>query len=109
MGAGMDRRSVHRYVAHTAWVAGISRPNGPHALRRTVGLNQGIPLRDIQHLLRHTCPEPSRRPQGQHRCSAESLPSAARRRPIDFAVSRRTAADMESHTGRLPLQETSCR
>ena len=55
-GAGMDRRSVHRYVARTAQVARISRPIGPHALRRTVGtvgLNQGIPLRDIQRLLRH--------------------------------------------------------
>jgi integrase/recombinase XerD len=42
-GAGMDRRSVHRYVAHTARVAGITRPIGPHALRRTVatvGLNR---------------------------------------------------------------------
>jgi len=59
-GAAMDRRSVHRYVAHTARVAGIGRPIGPHALRRTVGtvgLNQGIPLRDIQRLLRHTHPE----------------------------------------------------
>jgi hypothetical protein len=44
----MDRRSVHRYVASTARVAGIRRPIGPHALRRTVGivgLNRGIPLR----------------------------------------------------------------
>jgi integrase/recombinase XerD len=59
-GAGMDRRSVHRYVARTARVAGIARPIGPHALRRTVGtvgLNQGIPLRDIQRLLRHARPE----------------------------------------------------
>lgn len=42
-GAGMDRRSVHRYVAAIARAAGISRPIGPHALRRTVGpvgLNQ---------------------------------------------------------------------
>jgi integrase/recombinase XerD len=59
-GAGMDRRSVHRYVALTAQVAGITRTIGPHALRRTVGtvgLNQGIPLRDIQRLLRHPRPE----------------------------------------------------
>jgi integrase/recombinase XerC/integrase/recombinase XerD len=59
-GAGMDRLSVHRYVARTARVAGISRPIGPHALRRTVGtvgLNQGIPLRDVQRLLRHARPE----------------------------------------------------
>jgi integrase/recombinase XerC/integrase/recombinase XerD len=59
-GAGMDRRSVHRYVAATARAAGISRPIGPHALRRTVGtvgLNQGIPLRDIPRLLRHARPE----------------------------------------------------
>ena len=59
-GGGMDRRSVHRYVARTARVAGISRPIGPHALRctvGTVGLNQGIPLRDIQRLLRHARPE----------------------------------------------------
>jgi integrase len=56
----MDRRSVHRYVAQTARIARIGRPIGPHALRRTVGtvgLNQGIPLRDIQRLLRHTRPE----------------------------------------------------
>ncbi|WP_157937025.1 tyrosine-type recombinase/integrase [Geodermatophilus chilensis] len=36
------------------------RPIGPHALRRTVGtvgLNQGIPLRDVQRLLRHVRPE----------------------------------------------------
>lgn len=59
-GAGMDRRSVHRYVAATARAAGITRPIGPHALRRTVGtvgLNQGIPLRDVQRLLRHARPE----------------------------------------------------
>jgi len=46
--------------ARTAQAAGISRPIGPHALRRTVGrvgLNQGIPLRDIQRLLRHARPE----------------------------------------------------
>jgi integrase/recombinase XerC/integrase/recombinase XerD len=59
-GAGMDGRSVHRYVAATARAAGIARPIGPHALRRTVGtvgLNQGIPLRDVQRLLRHARPE----------------------------------------------------
>jgi integrase/recombinase XerD len=59
-GAAMDRRSVHRYVARTARAAGIARPIGPHALRRTVGtvgLHQGIPLRDIQRLLRHARPE----------------------------------------------------
>ena len=59
-GAGMDRRTVHRYVATTARAAGITRPIGPHALRRTVGtvgLNQGIPLRDVQRLLRHARPE----------------------------------------------------
>jgi integrase/recombinase XerC/integrase/recombinase XerD len=33
-GAGMERRSVHRYVAGTARAAGITRPIGPHALRR---------------------------------------------------------------------------
>jgi len=59
-GAGLDRRAVHRYVSATARAAGTGRPIGPHALRRTVGtvgLNQGIPLRDIQHLLRHSRPE----------------------------------------------------
>ncbi|MGY1786083.1 tyrosine-type recombinase/integrase [Geodermatophilus sp. SYSU D00698] len=58
-GAGMDRRTVYRYVAATAKAAGISRSIGPHALRRTVGtvgLNQGIPLRDVQRLLRHARP-----------------------------------------------------
>src|SRR3954469_10565417 len=56
----MDRRSVQRYVAPTARAAGISRPIGPHALRctvGTVGLSQGITLRDIQRLLRHARPE----------------------------------------------------
>jgi len=59
-GAGMERRAVHRYVAATARTAGIARPIGPHALRRTVGtvgLNQGIPLRDIQRLLPNARPE----------------------------------------------------
>src|SRR4051794_24984410 len=59
-GAGMDRRSGDRYVARTAPGAGVRRSIGPHALRRTVGtvgLNQGIPLRDIQPLLRHARPE----------------------------------------------------
>jgi integrase/recombinase XerD len=59
-GAGMERRSVHRHVARTARAAGIRRPIGPHALRRTVGtvgLNQGIPLHDVQRLLRHARPE----------------------------------------------------
>jgi integrase/recombinase XerD len=59
-GAALDRRAVYRYVNATARGAGIARPIGPHALRRTVGtvgLNQGIPLRDIQHLLRHSRPE----------------------------------------------------
>ena len=58
-GAGPDRRVVHRFVCATARAAGIGRPIGPHALRRTVGtagLNQGIPLRDIWHLLRHSRP-----------------------------------------------------
>lgn len=55
-GAGMDRRSVFRAVRRTAKAAGITRPISPHALRRTVGtvaLNQGIPLRDVQRMLRH--------------------------------------------------------
>jgi integrase/recombinase XerD len=59
-GTGLDRRAVHRYVCATARGAGISRPIGPHALLRRVGtggLNQGVPLRDIQHLLRHSRPE----------------------------------------------------
>jgi integrase/recombinase XerD len=59
-GAALDRRAVRRYVNATARAAGIARPIGPHALRRTVGtvgLNQGIPLRDVQHLLRHSRPE----------------------------------------------------
>lgn len=55
-GAAMTRNSVYRYVRRTAAAAGISRPISPHALRRTVGtaaLNTGIPLRDVQRLLRH--------------------------------------------------------
>jgi len=56
----MYRRSVHRYVARTARAAGIAPPIGPHALQRTVGtvgVNQGILLRDVQRLLRHARPE----------------------------------------------------
>ncbi|TKJ31218.1 tyrosine-type recombinase/integrase [Blastococcus sp. CCUG 61487] len=59
-GTAMDRRAVHRYVARTAAAAGITRPISPHALRRTVGtvgLAQGIPLRDVQRLLRHAKPQ----------------------------------------------------
>ena len=41
-GAGMDRRLVHRYVARTAQAAAISRPIGPHAPRRTVGLSRAF-------------------------------------------------------------------
>jgi integrase/recombinase XerC/integrase/recombinase XerD len=55
-GAGMDRRAVHRYVARTAKAAGISRPISPHALLRSVAtaaLDHGIPLRDVQRMLRH--------------------------------------------------------
>lgn len=55
-GNGMSRRDVFRYVRTTAKAAGISRPISPHALRRTVattGLNQGVPLRDVQNLMRH--------------------------------------------------------
>jgi hypothetical protein len=60
-GAGMDRRTVHRYVAATAKAAGITRPIGPHALRRTVGtvgLNQGIPLRDVSDCYATPAPRP---------------------------------------------------
>jgi integrase/recombinase XerD len=59
-GTPMTRTTVYRYVARTAQAAGIVRPISPHALRRTVGtvgLNQGIPLRDVQRLLRHSRPE----------------------------------------------------
>src|SRR3954451_18631343 len=72
-GAGMDRRSVHRDVARTAQIAGISRPIGPHARRRTVGtvgLNQGIPLRDIQRLVGHARPETT---LGSHDITGEAL------------------------------------
>ena len=51
---------MNRYVAATARAAGISRIIGPYALRPTVGtvgLNQDIPLRDVQRLLRHAQPE----------------------------------------------------
>jgi integrase/recombinase XerD len=57
-GAGMDSRSVHRYVAATARAVG------------TVGLNQGIPLRDVQRLLRHARPETT---LGSYDVSGEAL------------------------------------
>ena len=55
-GRGMDRRDVYRTVVRTAHAAGITRPLSPHALRRTagtVGITQGIPIREVQRLLRH--------------------------------------------------------
>src|SRR4051794_17433839 len=60
-GAGMDRRSVHRYVARTAQAAGIARPIGPHALRRTVG-TVGQPRHSAA---RHPAPA-ALRPPGDH-------------------------------------------
>jgi len=72
-GAGMERRAVHRYVAATARAAGIARAIGPDALRRTVGtvgLNQGIPLRDIQRLVGHARPETT---QGSYDITGEAL------------------------------------
>lgn len=56
-GRGMDRRDVFRFVRRTARAAGITRPISPHALRRTagtVGITQGIPIREVQRLLRHS-------------------------------------------------------
>ena len=50
---------MHRYVAAPPEQRD-HRPISPHAPRRTVGtvgLNQGIPLRDVQRLLRHARPE----------------------------------------------------
>jgi integrase/recombinase XerD len=76
-GAGMDRRSVHRYVARTARVAGITRPVGPHALRRTVGtvgLNQGIPSRCVTSS--GCCATPARRPPWPATTSAPTPSSA---------------------------------
>src|SRR3954447_23504826 len=61
-GAGMDRRSVHRYVVRSAQVAGIRRPIGPHALRRTVGTAGAQPGHPAA---RHPAPAPQR-PPGDH-------------------------------------------
>lgn len=63
-GTEMDRRDVYRYVVRTAKAAGINHKVSPHSLRRTTGtvaLNQGIPLRDVQRLLRHAKPESTMR------------------------------------------------
>ncbi len=85
-GAGMDRRSVHRYVAATARAAGITRSIGPHALRRTVGtvgLNQGIPLRDVQRLLRHARPETT---LGSYDITGEALERHASHQVAGFSL-----------------------
>lgn len=55
-GTAMDRRAVYRYVRRIARAAGITRRLGPHALRRTAGtvaIASGLPLREVQRLLRH--------------------------------------------------------
>ncbi|HVM14451.1 MAG TPA: tyrosine-type recombinase/integrase [Egibacteraceae bacterium] len=44
-------------VRRLARAAGITQPVTPHALRRsyiTIGLLQGVPLRDMQRAARHT-------------------------------------------------------
>jgi integrase/recombinase XerC/integrase/recombinase XerD len=55
----MDRAGASRALTRVARAAGITRPIGPHRLRRTfctTGLVAGIGIRDMQYAMRHADP-----------------------------------------------------
>ena len=58
-GRRLDRPAAARMVARLAHRAGIAHPISPHGLRRTFctsGLIAGVPIRDMQHAMRHSDP-----------------------------------------------------
>jgi site-specific recombinase XerD len=58
-GRRLDRPAAARMVARLAHRAGITHPISPHGLRRTFctsGLIAGVPIRDMQHAMRHSDP-----------------------------------------------------
>jgi integrase/recombinase XerD len=58
-GRRLDRRGAGRIVRRIARRAGITKPAGPHTLRRvlfTAALDAGVPLRDAQEAASHADP-----------------------------------------------------
>jgi integrase/recombinase XerD len=58
-GRRLDRPAASRIVTRLARRAGITHPISPHGLRRTFctsGLIAGVPIRDMQHAMRHSDP-----------------------------------------------------
>ena len=58
-GRRLDRRGAGRIVRRVARRAGITKPVGPHTLRRafsTAALDAGVPLRDVQDAAAHADP-----------------------------------------------------
>jgi integrase/recombinase XerD len=58
-GRRLDRPAAARIVTRLARHAGVTHPISPHGLRRTFctsGLIAGVPIRDMQHAMRHSDP-----------------------------------------------------
>ncbi len=58
-GRRMDRSAAARALTRLARAAGVAHPISPHGLRRTfctTGLIAGVPVRDMQHAMRHSDP-----------------------------------------------------
>jgi integrase/recombinase XerD len=58
-GRRLDRPAASRIVTRLARRAGITHPISPHGLRRTFCtsvLIAGVPIRDMQHAMRHSDP-----------------------------------------------------
>lgn len=63
-GNRMDRSAAHRMLRRLGTAAGIKTEFSPHSLRRTfatTGLQQGVPLRDVQLAMRHKNPNTTTR------------------------------------------------
>jgi integrase len=60
----LDRHGAARVVRRVACRAGITKPVGPHTLRRafiTAALDAGVPLRDVQEAASHADPRTTMR------------------------------------------------
>ncbi len=63
-GQRLDRHGAARVVRRAARRAGITKPVGPHTLRRafiTAALDAGVPLRDVQEAASHADPRTTMR------------------------------------------------
>jgi len=63
-GRRLDRHGAARVVRRVACRAGITKPVGPHTLRRafiTAALDAGVPLRDVQEAASHADPRTTMR------------------------------------------------